>query len=176
MKKLYIRGGILLLIIIILLVGLSKKEVKKEIKENPKKVEVKVEEPVIEEVVEEAVEEVIEVERTYTARITSYWENDDCNSEDMTASGKSSKDFQLNDKGWYTWNGKLVVATASTRLGRTNQRTYRLYDELTLIINGERYDAIVLDVCGACMRDNRIDLYVKDKQHMIDQRIEVVER
>lgn len=112
--------------------------------------------------------------RTYTTRITSYWENDDCNSEDMTASGKSSKDFQLNEKGWYTWNGKLVVATASTRLGRTNQRTYKLYQELTLIINGTSYQAIVLDVCGACMRDNRIDLFVKNKASMIDQRIEII--
>ena len=109
------------------------------------------------------------------ARITSYWENDDCNSEDMTASGKSSKDFQLNDKGWYTWNGMLVIATASTRLGKTNQRTYRLYEEIYIKINDIVYKAVVLDVCGACMRDNRIDLYVKDRASMVDQIIEVYE-
>ena len=123
---------------------------------------------------EEPPTEIITI-NTRKTRLTSYWVNDDCNSEDITASGKSSKDFQLNDKGWYTYNGKLVVATASHRLGRTNQRTYKLYEELTLIINGTSYQAIVLDVCGACMKDNRIDLYVKDRQHMIDQQIEIVE-
>lgn len=120
--------------------------------------------------------EYIVEQKIYTTRMTSYWVNDDCNSTDMTASGKSSKDFKLNENGWYTWNDMLVIATASERLGKTNQRTYKLYEILELKIKGKTYKAVVLDVCGACMRDNRIDLYVKDKQHMIDQKIEIVER
>lgn len=120
-------------------------------------------------------EPVIEQPKSHYSRMTSYWVGDDCNSEDMTASGKTTRDFQVNDKGWYTWNDMLVIATASTRLGRTNQRTYRLYEELYININGITYKAVVLDVCGACMRDNKIDLFVKNRASMVDQMIEVYE-
>ena len=110
---------------------------------------------------------------SYRTRMTSFWIGDDCNSEDMTASGKSSKDFGVNEHGWYTWNSMLVIATASHRLGNTNQRTYNLYDQVTLVINGNTYRAVVLDVCGACMRDNRIDLFVKDYASAIDTNVEI---
>lgn len=119
-------------------------------------------------------EKIVVKENRYKTRVTSYWVNDECNSIDMTASGKSSKDFKLNDKGWYTWNGMLVVATASKRLGNTNQKTYKLYDQITLVINGISYKAVVLDVCGACMRDNRIDLFVKNRASMVDGTIDVI--
>ena len=135
-------------------------------------IETKKEEPKKEEKVEPVIKE--QQINKYTTRITSYWVNDECNSEDMTASGKSSKDFQLNDKGWYTWNGKLVIATASTRLGSSSQKTYKLYQEVELLINGTTYQAVVLDVCGACQRNNRIDLFVKDRAHAIDQNIEII--
>lgn len=111
--------------------------------------------------------------RSYTTRMTSFWTGDDCNSEDMTASGKSSRDFQTNGNGWYTWNGMLVIATASNRLGSTNQKTYNLYDQVTLVINGVSYRAVVLDVCGACQRHNRIDLFVKDRASAIDTNVEI---
>jgi len=116
---------------------------------------------------------VVRQSRSYTTRMTSFWVGDDCNSGDMTASGKSSKDFGVNGNGWYTWNGMLVIATASHRLGNTNQRTYNLYDQVTLVINGNTYRAVVLDVCGACMRDNRIDLFVKDYASAIDTSVEI---
>jgi 3D (Asp-Asp-Asp) domain-containing protein len=103
--------------------------------------------------------------RTFTTRLTSYWANDECKSKDMTASGLYSKHFQLNENGWYTYKGMLVVATASTRLGKTNMKTFKLYDQITLVIKGKAYKAIVLDVCGACMRDNRVDLYVKSGKY-----------
>lgn len=146
----------------------------------PKPKEQPVEE-IVEEIKVEIPSKVITTEEEYIApkgyktRITSYWVNDECNSIDMTASGKTSKDFKLNENGWYTWNNMLVIATASERLGKTNQRTYKLYETLELKIKGKTYKAVVLDVCGACMRDNRIDLYVKDKSHMIDTTIEVIE-
>ena len=120
-------------------------------------------------------EPIIEEPRHHSTRLTSYWVNDDCGSKDITASGKTSANFQLNDKGWYTWNGMLVIATASTRLGRTNQRTYRLYEEIYIKINDIVYKAVVLDVCGLCQIENRIDLYVKDRASMVDQMIEVYE-
>lgn len=116
---------------------------------------------------------VVRQSSSYRTRMTSFWVGDDCNSGDMTASGKSSKDFGINEHGWYTWNGMLVIATASNRLGNTNQRTYNLYDQVTLVINGNTYKAVVLDVCGACMRDNRIDLFVKDYASAIDTNVEI---
>ena len=104
-------------------------------------------------------------QRSFTTRLTSYWVNDECKSKDMTASGLYSKHFKLNDKGWYTYKGMLVVATASTRLGKTNMKTFKLYDQFTLVIKGKSYKAIVLDVCGYCMKYNRVDLYVIDGKH-----------
>ena len=87
--------------------------------------------------------------------------------------------FQLNDKGWYTYKGKLVVATATPYLlkqgwSQVSGITYhKYYDELKLVINGVTYDAIVLDSCGACMKKNIIDLYVKDGAHSITTQITV---
>lgn len=112
-------------------------------------------------------------------RMTYYYTGDETNSGNTTASGKSTKDFQVNEQGWYTYKDKLVVATASTRLlswdkyKNSTQPTYDLYDELVLTINGLDYDAIVLDVCGACMKDNKIDLFVKDKDSGLDTQIKV---
>lgn len=111
------------------------------------------EEPVVEEPV---VEEVQEVPSSYTTRMTSYYPEE---GETITASGLGINNFQVNNKGWFTYNGKLVVATASNRLGSTSMKTYNLYDEITINIEGTDYEAIVLDVCGACQRSNRIDLF-----------------
>ena len=52
-------------------------------------------------------------------------------------------------------------------------RTYNLYDEITVIIDGISYDGIVLDVCGACMKYNRIDLFVSAGQYAVDKYVEV---
>lgn len=113
-------------------------------------------------------------------RMTYYYPGDSTNSGNTTASGKSIKDFKVNENGWFTYNGKLVVATASKRLltwtqySNSKQKMYNLYDELTLNIQGKLYEAIVLDVCGACMRDEKIDLYVKDRKSGLDTSIQVV--
>lgn len=85
--------------------------------------------------------------------ITNYYTGDG-SSLDITASGLSSKDFAINDKGYYTYDNKVVIATANTsRLARPlkeGYNTYELYTTLTIEINGVTYDAIILDVCGAC--------------------------
>lgn len=125
------------------------------------------EEPVVE---EHVVEEVQEVPSSYTTRMTSYYPEE---GETMTASGLGINNFGVNDKGWFTYNGKLVVATASNRLGSTNMRTYNLYDEVILNIEGIDYDAIVLDVCGACQKYNRIDLFTSSVIYAKDINITV---
>ena len=122
----------------------------------------------------EIVEEpIIEEPSTYTTRMTSYYSGDECNTGSITASGLGENDFDINENGWYTYQGKLVIATASTRLGYTDMRTYNLYDDINVIIDGIRYESIVIDVCGACMWDNRIDLFVSSGQYAVDKYVEV---
>lgn len=113
-------------------------------------------------------------------RLTSYYSGDGTGSGVRTASGKGTDEFQINNKGWYTYQGKLVVATASKRLlswsqySNSNQRFFNLYDELILIIDGVEYEAIVLDVCGAAMKRPIIDLFVSNKSSVKDAQIQVI--
>ena len=128
-----------------------------------------------EEPIEEEVEEVF-----YETRMTSYYPGDDCKSGTVTGSGKSIKDFEVNEYGWYTYNGKLVVATATKYLlnyGFTlseGVHTYKYWDEITIEIDGIRYEAIVLDSCGHAMHSDRIDLFVSNKDSIKDTTIKVI--
>lgn len=128
-----------------------------------------------EEPVEEEVEEVF-----YETRMTSYYPGDDCKSGTVTGSGKSIKDFEVNEYGWYTYNGKLVVATATKYLlnyGFTlseGVHTYKYWDEITIEIDGVRYEAIVLDSCGHAMHSDRIDLFVSNSKSVKDTTIKVI--
>ena len=128
-----------------------------------------------EEPIEEEVEEVF-----YETRMTSYYPGDDCKSGTVTGSGKSIKDFEVNEYGWYTYNGKLVVATATKYLlnyGFTlseGVHTYKYWDEITIEIDGVRYEAIVLDSCGHAMHSDRIDLFVSNSESVKDTTIKVI--
>ena len=117
------------------------------------------------------------IPNTYTTRMTSFYTDDECNTGSVTASGLSTNDFDINSNGWYTYQGKLVIATASYKLKNwtmTDQaHPYNLYDELVINIDGIDYNAIVLDLCGYCMWYNRIDLFVRNKQSAIDKYVEV---
>ena len=110
-------------------------------------------------------------QNVYETRLTSFYANDECGTGSCTASGLCENNFEINENGWYTYQGKLVIATASDRLGYTEMQTYNLYDELTLIINGVEYQGIVLDRCGQCQIDNRIDLFVINSESVIDTNI-----
>lgn len=83
-----------------------------------------------------------------------------------TGSGLCERDFQVNSQGWYTYQGKLVLGTATKYLLNSGYgatagiRYFSYYEVVTLNINGTDYEAIVLDSCGACMRRNIIDLFV----------------
>lgn len=128
-----------------------------------------------EEPIEEKVEEVF-----YETRMTSYYPGDDCKSGTVTGSGKSIKDFEVNEYGWYTYNGKLVVATATKYLlnyGFTlseGVHTYKYWEEITIEIDGVRYEAIVLDSCGHAMHSDRIDLFVSNSKSVKDTTIKVI--
>lgn len=143
--------------------------------EEVKEVE-EVEEEYVEVVEETYVEPVVEISDVYTTRMTSFYPAE---SSDCTGSGLCSWDFGVNDNGWYTYNGKLVVATATQYLANQGWylapgvHTYRYYDEITLVIDGVEYQAIVLDSCGSSMRTDRIDLFVNGADTVKDTMIEV---
>lgn len=143
--------------------------------EEVKEVE-EVEEEYVEPIEETYVEPVVEISDVYTTRMTSFYPAE---SSDCTGSGLCSWDFGINDNGWYIYNGKLVVATATQYLANQGWylapgvHTYKYYDEITLVIDGIEYQAIVLDSCGSSMRTDRIDLFVNGADTVKDTMIEV---
>lgn len=129
-------------------------------------------------------EEVIEPVKVYTEyRLTSFWNNDGYGTGSCTGSGLCEKDFQVNSKGWYTYNGKLVLASATEELlrsgynvrgGGTRQEGkhyFRYYDEVEIVIDDVIYKGIILDSCGAAMwtGETRMDLFVSSKEYAIDR-------
>ena len=99
-------------------------------------------------------------------KLTYYYTGDPYGSGTCTASGKCIKHFKTNDKGWYTYQGKVVIATATnsyikkSKYGFRENITYRnLYDEIEITINNKKYQAIVMDVCGYCHKEERIDIF-----------------
>lgn len=120
-----------------------------------------------------------QISNSYTTRMTSFWSNDGYGTNECTGSGKCSWDFGVNEKGWYTYQGKLVVATATTYLAKqgwkvnTGVHLYKYYEELVLTIDGVEYDAIILDSCGSSMKTDRIDLFVSNGSSARDTMINV---
>lgn len=116
-------------------------------------------------------------------RLTSYHQQDG-SSGSCTGSGKCVSDFQINNKGWYTYEGKLVLAGAtkeclnskSGACGNWNtpvsgRKYFKYYDTVSLTIDGIKYEGIILDSCGASMsvKENRIDLFVSNSSSTIDR-------
>ena len=120
------------------------------------------------------------VQNSYTTRMTSYYSGE-AGSGECTGSGLCINDFQVNDKGWYTYQGKLVVATATPYLLKygfnlaDGVHTYRYGDEITLNIDGIDYQAVVRDSCGFCCKSDRIDLFVSNANSVKDTQIIVKE-
>ena len=130
----------------------------------------------------EEVEEKVPISNSYTTRMTSFWSNDGYGTGECTGSGLCSWDFQVNDKGWYTYQGKLVVATATVYLANQGWyvaegvHLYKYWEELVLTIDGVEYEAIILDSCGSSMRTDRVDLFVSNGSSAKDTMIEVRRR
>lgn len=112
--------------------------------------------------------------RVRNYRLTSFYANDELNTGSCTGAGYCTWDLKLNDRGWYTYNGKLVLAAATTYMintfGYREDKVYfKYYDEVNVTIDGVVYPGIILDTCGACYRDERLDLFVKDGASAIDR-------
>lgn len=117
-------------------------------------------------------------------RFTSYWVNDGTGSGNCTSSGLCTSDFDVNHKGWFTYQGKVVLASATYKCfyeetgacGKYNSlpdgyNIHNLHDELTIFIDGEMHDAIVLDSCGASFWEEerqRYDIFVSNEDSKKD--------
>ena len=160
----------------LLIIGLAVLSALPSTIESKKVNKIKVDENIIKQ--EEVIKEVVE-DNSYTTRMTSYWADDGYGTGNCTGSGLCSWDFEVNDKGWYTYQGKLVVATATTYLANQGWyladgvHTYKYGDEITLTIDGVDYQAVVRDSCGNCMKTDRIDLFVSNGASARDVMVEV---
>lgn len=123
----------------------------------------------------------IELDRIETVeltkvRFTNYYENDELGSVGITSTGFRTSDFRVNDLGIYTYENKIVLATANNGYKidtlPNGYKAYDYYDELNVVIDNVSYPAIVLDLCGACYWKEdyqRYDLFVSGKNASIDQ-------
>lgn len=114
------------------------------------------------------------VPTTLKYRLTSFYTDDGYGTGSCTGSGLCTRHFKVNDKGWYTHNGKLVLAAATPYLQKKfgykpGKAYFRYNDEVMVTIDGVKYPGIILDTCGACYKDERIDLFVKDKASVVDR-------
>lgn len=123
--------------------------------------------------------------KTTGYKITSYHPGDDYGSGTKTGSGFSIDDFdtmKIGDKTVYTYEGKIVVAAATEELLNTkydvrgakesqpDKYYFRYGETLQIKFDGNTYDAIVLDSCGASMWNGqyRIDIFVPSEQDIIN--------
>lgn len=94
--------------------------------------------------------------------LTNYYVNDSTGSGTVTSSGLTINDFQINELGWYTYKGKVVIAAATYACLRATSGAcakyktlpegysiFNLYDEITIIYDDKEYECIVLDSMGA---------------------------
>lgn len=129
-----------------------------------------------------------QTDQRQNVRFTSFWPEE--SSGNKTASGLGVEDFGINAQGWFTYQDKVVVASATEECLKSTAgacrkysklpegyQLHRLFDELTLLVDGVEYPAIILDHCGASFWDEehqRYDIYVVDEDHLIDNAGQVV--
>ena len=58
---------------------------------------------------------------------------------------------------------------------QSGKHYFRYYDTLTVEIDGIKYEAIILDSCGASMwlGETKLDLFVSDAKYAIDRQVKV---
>ena len=113
-------------------------------------------------------------------RFTNYYEGDG-SSGSVTGSGLSTADFEINSLGWYTYQGKVVIATATWECIRSETgacknynsvpkgfEVYNYYDEVEIVIDGVSYQSIVLDSCGGSYWNEdlqRVDIFIANSDY-----------
>lgn len=113
--------------------------------------------------------------------LTYYYPGDSTGSGITTGSRLSIGEFSIEEHGWYVYEEAgveyLVLAAATEKCleitgtsdacsnytERLDSITYYSYfDKLVLQIGDLKYNAIVLDSCGRCMTQNKIDIMAVD--------------
>ncbi|MCK4258738.1 MAG: hypothetical protein KAX49_07155 [Halanaerobiales bacterium] len=115
-------------------------------------------------------------------RLTHYYTGDNTGSSNYVGAGLKTSQFQVNNKGWYTYKGRLVLAAATneclnSKSGACNKwntkqegiHYYNYYDEVLITIDGIEYDGIILDSCGSAMTEPRLDLFISNRKYAIDR-------
>lgn len=83
----------------------------------------------------------------------------------------NSGDFEINEDGMYTFEGKVVLAVGHSSVAplKDGFTEYEPFEEIEFKLNGKHYIGIALDRCGVCTYGNsqedyqRLDIYtVKD--------------
>ena len=198
-RKLNKKGKLLIIFIIILLImslyailGTNKRrtskirtntQVETKVSENTVKNEIK-DKPQVCGLSTIQCEEDNETDLAKEYRLTSYYTNDPTGSGEWVGAGLHTSKFNVNEKGWYTYKGKLVMAGATNEclnsqsgacgewnIPKSDKHYYNYYDEVEVIIDGTSYEGIILDSCGACMYldEKRIDLFASKKEYAIDR-------
>lgn len=114
--------------------------------------------------------------------MTTFYSGDGYGTGSCTGSGLCEKDFTVNDKGWYMYKGRLVLAGATRYLfkyGYKEQpgKKYFTYGEnVIIVIDGVSYPGTIWDSCGACTSSSKniIDLFVNDRKAVIDKTVSVL--
>lgn len=106
-------------------------------------------------VIEEKVESIVNTTRI---TLTRY-----CRELNGSCTTKGNEKFQVNENGWYTYWGMVVIAAATYSCQKncanrakygtfpSDYRIYNFRDRIQFVVEGITYTGIVLDSCGACM-------------------------
>lgn len=120
-------------------------------------------------------------DQIFEITLTRFYPSDSTGSDTcMATMCLSNKKIKVNEKGWYTYDGKVIIAAATNacRLRCKNRskygdfpsdfRIYDYYDEILFRVEGVTYTGIILDSCGACMwhingeKNQRYDIFTVD--------------
>lgn len=112
---------------------------------------------------------------------TNYYPNDADGSTYRTGSGLTTAQFMINDKGWYTYNDMVVLATSTyecllsnskgcsaySKLSDAKHKLYRYGDIITFEVDDHIYKGIILDSCGQSFKNDvqLFDIYMPSKKY-----------
>jgi len=115
-------------------------------------------------------------------RATYYYPGDPTGSGEWVGAGYHISRFQTNERGWFTFNNRVVLAAATNECLRSqhgpcrdwntpssNITYYNYGDIVTFYIDDQIYEGIILDTCGTSMMGhNKIDIFVSNNSSGYD--------
>lgn len=136
-----------------------------------------IEEPIIE---EEPI--IIVTEPLHEVRATYYYPGDPTGSGEWVGTGYHISRFETNERGWFTYNNRVVLAAATNEClhsqhgpcrdwndPSSNITYYNYGDLVTFYIDDQIYEGIILDTCGTSMMGhNKIDIFVSNNSSGYD--------